>query len=162
MARALTDEDTGEGSGEYKRPDMKGAIKIYREEIAPKKEHIATIKGDLSEPHKRIKDECHAPRKVLDFLFQLDDMEDAKRDHYLIALYEGMRELKIFMPSDLVTRAQGVDGLNVIPMGERKAAEMATLGEFDEATPEELAAQTTRPSTVAAKAKAEAEAEEAA
>lgn len=142
MATAAMNAEPDNG-GEYKRPDMKSAIKIYKEEVAPKKEHIATIKDDLSDPHKRIKDECHCPRKVLDFLFQLEEMEDAKRDHWLLALREGMRELKLFMPSDLVTQADGTAGADVIPSGNRQRPNLATVGgdSFDEATPEELAAQ---------------------
>lgn len=156
MASAAKEhEDNGDISGEYKRPDMAAAIKIYKDEIAPKKEHMATIKGDLSEPHKRIKDECHCPRKILDFLFQLDDMEDAKRDHWLLALREGMRELKMFMPSDLVTMADGDAGGEVIPTGERKphlVAVEAAKDDFDEASDEELAQQAGRPSGTGADA----------
>jgi len=177
MASAAKKED-GEGagvSGEYKRPDAEAALKIYREEIAPKNAHISTIKGDLSEPYKRIKDKCHFPRKVLDFLMQLDDMEDAKRDHWLLALHSGLGELKLKLPSDLVTMAQGEDGGSVIPFGERQKPQLATLAgdpnlkmgvesdgtetdladagddddvandEFDEATEEELAGQDGRP-----------------
>jgi len=162
MARAAEKED-GEGAGiegEYKRPDAKGALKIYRDEIKPKNTHIATIKGDLSEPYKRIKVTCHFPRKVLDFLMQLDDMEDAKRDHWLLAFHSGLEELKLHLPSDLVTLAQGEDGGSVIPFGERKRPQLATLpahdgddsdladagdDDFDEASEDELAAQRDRP-----------------
>ena len=177
MASAAQKDD-GEGAGiegEYKRPDAKGALKIYREEIAKKNAHIATIKGDLSEPYKRIKEQCHFPRKVLDFLIQLNDMEDAKRDHWLLALNSGLSELRLKLPSDLVTMAQGEDGGSVIPFGERQKPQLATLAgdpnlkmgvesdgtetdladagdddggandEFDEATDEELAGQDGRP-----------------
>jgi hypothetical protein len=161
--------DDGEGAGiegEYKRPDAKGALKIYRDEIAPKNAHMATIKGDLSDPYKRIKDTCHFPRKVLDFLMTLDGMEDAKRDHFLLAFHSGLEELKLHLPSDLVTMAQGEDGGSVIPFGERKRPQLATLqmgvpsdgsetdladsGEdgFNEADEEELAAQQLRKPTV--------------
>lgn len=172
MARAAK-KDEGEGagiSGEYKRPDAAGALKIYRDEIAPKNAHMATIKGDLSDPYKRIKDTCHFPRKVLDFLMQLEDMEEAKRDHWLLAFYSGLKELDLHLPSDLVTMAEGKDGGSVIPIGERKRPQLATLAgdpnlpmgvpsdgseddlarageddEFEEASEEELAAQADRP-----------------
>jgi len=172
-------KDTGEGSGitgEYSRPDAKTAFKIYREEIAPKKAHMATLKGDLSDPHKRIKDDCHFPRKVMDFLVSLDEMEDAKRDHFLLAMNLGMAELGMTLPRDLVTMAEGKDGDNIIPMGERKKPQLATLpihegdnadladgddtpdavdraeDDFTEATEEELAAQKGRAETKAKKA----------
>lgn len=152
MATAPKPED-GEGSGitgEYKRPDMAAAIKIYKDEIAPINELISTKKGDLSDPHKRIKNDCNCPRKVLDFLMQLADMEDAKRDHWLLAIREGMRELGMFMPSDLATMADGDAGADVIPTGERSkptlVAVAADKGDgFEEASEEELAQQEGRP-----------------
>ena len=124
------EDDNGEGSGiggEYKRPNVKLAIKIYREEVAPKAAHISTIKGDMSDPHKRIKDECNMPRKVLDFLFQLEDMEDAKRDHWLLALNLGLGELNLGLPRDLITLANGDDGAPVVPIGKRSRPVLATL-----------------------------------
>lgn len=134
MARAKKEEfeDSGDISGEYKRPDAAGALKIYKNEIASKHAHIATIKGDLSEPYKRIKDECNFPRKILDFLIQLDAMEEAKRDHWLIALSAGLTELDIFMPRDLVSMANGEDGGSVIPIGSRSRSQLATLNPADD------------------------------
>jgi hypothetical protein len=148
MAAAAKKQD-GEGagiSGEYKRPDAAAAIKIYREEIAPKEAHMATIKGDLSEPRKRMKDDCHMPRKVFDFAVKLADLEDAKRDHWLLALRGLFAELKLFMPRDLVTMADGDDGNEIIPTGERAKPKLATLGgkpaaDDFEASEEELAQQ---------------------
>ena len=148
------DTEAGEGGdidGEYKRPDAAAAFKIYRNEISPKQAHMATIKGDLSDPYKRIKDDCHFPRKVMDFLVSLNDMEDAKRDHFLLALNLGMTELKLFMPRDLVTMAGGEDGNNVIPFGEREEDDLTDLAnqdddEFHEADEDELARQDARPS----------------
>ncbi|MFC4255406.1 hypothetical protein GRI97_08205 [Altererythrobacter xixiisoli] len=186
MANAARKED-GEGSGisgEYTRPDAKLAVRIYREEVAPKLAHMATIKGDLSDPHKRIKDEAHFPRKVLDFLVTLDDMEDAKRDHWLIALSEGMKELELVVPTDLVSLADGSAGQSPLPSGARARMSLVTTNpppqpsdgtetdlagedadddddgdDFDEADESELAAQQTRPSTEAAQAEADAASE---
>ncbi len=164
MASEKTDAESGEGGGidgEYKKPDAKAALKIFREEIAPKQAHMATIKGDLSDPYKRIKDDCHFPRKVLDFLIILNGMEEAKRDHFLLALSLGMSELQLFVPRDLVTMANDEDGANVIPIGEREADNLATLDDDDfEAGEDELAAQSSRPSTQKAKAEADAASEE--
>lgn len=127
MATAAKIEDEDDTGGEYKRPDAKTAIKIYKEEIAPKNAHMATIRGDLSDPHKRIKDECHFPRSVLDFLVRLDDMEEAKRDHWLLALNLGLSELNLNLPRDLVTIANGEDGGPVIPAGKRAKPKLATI-----------------------------------
>lgn len=142
MARqAADDPEAGEGggvSGEYKRPDAARALKIFNDEIAPKHAHMATIKGDLSDPYKRIKDECHFPRKVLDFLMQLEDMEEAKRDHWLLAFRLGCTELQMFVPRDLVTMAQGEDGDEVVPVGERQEDDLLVDEEEDEEEEEEL------------------------
>lgn len=149
MATAAKEDQTQEGAsgGEYHRPDAAGAFKIYDSEIKAKLAHMATIKGDLSEPHKRIKDDCNFPRAVLNFIIALENMEDAKRDHFLLALSEGLKVRRIFMPRDLVTIARGEADSNVIPLGDRPDAGLATLAEeeFEEATAEELAAQVERP-----------------
>lgn len=142
--RMARDAEAGEGdgiSGEYKRPDAARALKIFSDEIAPKHAHMATIKGDLSDPYKRIKDECHFPRKVLDFLVQLEDMEEAKRDHWLLAFRLGCTELKLFVPRDLVTMAQGEDGDDVVPTGERDDDDLLVDEDEDEDEQQPLAAE---------------------
>lgn len=164
MADETPDPEAGEGGGidgEYKRPDAAAAIKRYKDAISPKKTHISTLTGDLAEHYKFIKDDCHFPRKVLDFLMQLDDMEEAKRDHFLLALSLGMTELNLFVPRDLVTMANGDDGANVVPVGEPESGGLATLMDFDEASEDELEQQQSRPSTEQKKAEADAAAEEA-
>lgn len=125
MATAANEEP--QNGGEYQRPNVEEAFKIYDTEIAPKNAKMQTIKGDLSEPYKRIKDDCNFPRSVLNFITKLEDMEDFKRDHHLLALSEALKHRKLFLPSDLVTQAQGDAGGEVIPMGERKKPQLATL-----------------------------------
>lgn len=144
-------ETTGDVTGEYNRPDAAGAFKIYDSEIKSKLTRIATIKGDCSEPYKRIKDDCNFPRPVLNFIIALENMEDAKRDHFLLALSEGLKARRIFMPRDLVTMASGEEGSNVVPLSDRRDAGLATLAEeeagdeFEEMAEEELAGQADRP-----------------
>ena len=58
------------GHAPYMTTMKDGALKIYKNEIASKHAHIATIKGDLSEPYKRIKDECNFPRKIQEIFQQ--------------------------------------------------------------------------------------------
>ena len=134
-AAKLEEEDS---AGEYHRPDAQRAFKIYREEIAPKNAHMATIRGDLSDPHKRIKDECHYPRSVLDFLVRLNDMEEAKRDHWLLALNLGLKELDLRMPRDLVTIAEGKDGEPVIPSRAKKPS-LVAVPQLSDGTETDLA-----------------------
>lgn len=163
MARPKkVEEDSGDISGEYKRPDAALAFQIYDDELKKKKAHIATIKGDMSEPHKRIKDEANFPRKVLDFIVTLDEMEDAKRDHWLLALSSGLAHRKLYLPRDLATMAEGKDGDEIVPTGERERMKLATVDgkEAFEASEEEIAQQKGRPSAEKAKAQAEAEAEQ--
>lgn len=144
-------ETTGDVTGEYGRPNAVAAFKIFDTEIKSKLTHIATIKGDCSEPYKRIKDDCNFPRPVMNFIIALENMEDAKRDHFLLALSEGLKARRIFMPRDLVTMASGEEGSNVVPLGERRDAGLATLAEeeageeFEEMAEAELEAQVDRP-----------------
>ena len=123
MARGKKAEDheAGEGAGvtgEYARPDAARAFEIYDQQIAPKEAHMATLKGDLSKPYDDIKQHAHFPRKVLNFIIALEGEEDAKRDHMLLALSEGLKHRQLFLPRDLVTMANGEHGADVIPTGD--------------------------------------------
>ena len=139
-----------ESSGEYQRPDAKKAFEIYDKQIKPKEAHLATIKGDMSEPYQAIKDQAHFPRKVLNFIVGLENEEDAKRDHLMLALSEGLKHRKLFLPRDLVTMAAGEDGGDVIPTGEREDDDLLVDEDEDEegAGPGELPlAANTEPAT---------------
>jgi hypothetical protein len=118
-ARTPTDAPPPSGpvSGEYHRPDAVGAFRIYDTQIKAKKAVISEKQGDLSEPYSQIKDTCNFPRKILDLIIHLEGQEDAKRDHMLLALSEGLRVRKLFMPRDLVTMADGDADGDVIPTG---------------------------------------------
>ncbi len=145
------DAEAGEGSGidgEYKRPDAAKAFDIYDKQIKPKMAHLATLKGDLSQPYDDIKEQANYPRKVLNFIVGLDELEDAKRDHFLLALSEGLRHRGYFIPRDLVTIMEDQDGNEIVPAGSR--AEDGDMfaddgDDFDEASEEELASQEARP-----------------
>lgn len=126
MATAAKQE-TGPVSGEYKRPDATRAFEIYDKQIKPKKGQMETLRGDLSDPYSLIKDQCHFPRKILDLIVFLENQEDAKRDHMLLALSEGLKHRKMFMPSDLVTRANGEEGGDIVPTGERPKPQLVTI-----------------------------------
>lgn len=143
MAKVEEQEST-----EYKRPDAAKAFDIYDKQIAPKLTHLATLKGDLSQPYDDIKQHANFPRSVLNFIVKLESEEDdAKRDHMLLALGEGLRHRKLFIPRDLVTMAEGNDGDDIVPTGEREDDMLATLDDDDddfEASETELAAQAGR------------------
>lgn len=127
-----------EESGEYQRPDAAKAFEIYDKQIKPKEAHLATIKGDMSEPYQAIKDQAHFPRKVLNFIVALENEEDAKRDHLMLALSEGLKHRQLFLPRDLVTMAAGEDGGDVIPTGEREEEDLLVDQEDEDEGPTEL------------------------
>lgn len=123
MASAAQDET--DQVSEYRRPNTEQAFKIYDHEIKPKKAVIAEKRGDLSDPYSRINDDCNFPRKVLDFVVSLEDMEGHKRDHNLLALSEALQHRRLFLPRDLATIADGTDGGPVIPNAERQRPKLA-------------------------------------
>lgn len=121
-----------EGAGEYHRPDAALAFKIYDTTIKPKEAHLATIKGDMSEPYQNIKDQAHFPRKVLNFIVGLENEEDAKRDHMLLALSEGLKHRQLFLPRDLVTMANGEEQSDIVGTEDRDDDDLLVDQDDDE------------------------------
>lgn len=127
-AMATAAKEKPQNGGEYKRPDAAKAFEIYDKQIKPKLAKIDTARGECSQPWADIKEMANFPRPVMNFLLSLENIDDdAKRDHYLLALADGLKLRKLFLPSDLVTQAQGNAGGEVVPMGERKKPQLATL-----------------------------------
>lgn len=156
----------GDVTGEYSRPDAAKAFEIYDEFIAPKKAAISTLTGDCSQPWQDIKKHAHFPRSVMNFLLALEGIDDdAKRDHHLLALSAGLAHRGLFLPRDLVTIANGEDGDDVVPTGERKRPHLTAIdggGEPDddfEMSDDELALQRDRRENVEAQVAAEEAAE---
>jgi hypothetical protein len=142
---------------EYKRPDAAKAFEIYDKQIKPKLTKIDTARGELSQPWQDIKEHANFPRPVMNFLIALENIEDeAKRDHFLLALSGGLEHRKLFLPRDLVTMAGGEDGGPVVPSAERAPFKLVGVDDqgdsFEEATEEELAAQKPRAEDAEAKA----------
>lgn len=141
------DHENGAGDieGEYKRPNAARAAEIFEEHISPKLTHIATIKGDLSEPWQMLKKEAHFPRKEFNYIQSLlDEDDDAKREHRLRALREGLIHYGLTIPADLVDQAQGHNSENVVQFGTASKPFLPGVGDDDddfEASPEELAQQ---------------------
>lgn len=128
MAKAQQKE--ADVNNEVKSIDASAAFKIFNTEIAPKNAKQRELSGDVKEPWDRIKDDCNFPKKILVFIHQLEEMEDYKRDHHLNALALGLKERKLFLPSDLVNMANGHGANeNVVPFGERKDMGLATLSD---------------------------------
>jgi hypothetical protein len=127
-------------AGEYQRPDAGKAFEIYDKQIKPKLAKMDTLKGDLSQPYDDIKEQAHFPRKVLNFIVSLEGEEDAKRDHLLLALSEGLKHRKLFLPRDLVTMANGEANQDIVGTEAREDDDLLVDEEEDEQPP--LAAQT--------------------
>lgn len=120
-------------SKEYSRPDATKAFEIYDRYIAPNLAKISELSGDNSPHWKDIKKYAHYPRPVMNFLISLNNIDDdAKRDHHLLALSAGLKHLGLFLPRDLVSMAQGEDGDDIVPTGERDDDDLVTLHDEDE------------------------------
>lgn len=129
MAKPAEDyEDSGDVTGEYKRPDAKRAIEIFDKHISPKLTQMATIKGDLKEPWQMLKDEANIPRSVFNFVQKLvEEDDDAKREHMLRSLRELLIAYNLTITPDLVDQANGHNSANIVQFGERRDPGIATL-----------------------------------
>ena len=126
--------DEEQDNTEYKRPDAAKAFEIYDRQIAPKLTHLATLKGDLSQPYDDIKEHANFPRKILNFIIALENEEDdSKRDHLLLALSEGLKHRKLFLPRDLVTMADGDAGGDIVMSEDREDDDLLIDDDGDEA-----------------------------
>ena len=154
MTRAkLNADDSGE---EIKSMDFAGAVRVYREDIKKAVSKVGEHSQELSTAYKHIKKQCGISSKAAKLAFQLDGMEDFKRDDFLRALNGLMTELGIFMPTDMIDVANGaVAGESAIPTGNRVKPRLVTVGtgdetdladaaeidEFDAAAPDAVAAE---------------------
>jgi len=157
MATAAKKE-FGEGAGiegEYKRPDAAKAFDIYDKQIKPKLTKIDTARGECSQPWQDIKEHANFPRPVMNFINMLDGIEDeAKRDHFLLALDAGLAHRKLFKPRDLVSMADGAEGGSIVPSEDRPRPKLVGVDDTNdfEASEEELAGQKPRADEAEAKA----------
>lgn len=130
------DEDMARGkksdtpiSGEVPKPDFELAAKIYREDIRPAMSGVGEHAQEMSTAYKEIKKRAHIQPQAARLAFRLVDMEEAKRDDFLRSFNGLLRELKIFMPADLVDAAEGkaTIGETVVPIGESRKPKLATI-----------------------------------
>ena len=139
--------EVGKVNGEYSPPDAAAALKHHKDHIAPKLVKIDTLRGECSEPWQHIKKHTHMPRPIMNVLLNLQNIEDdAKQQHHVDALFDGLDALGLRRSRDLFS-----------------SGEDETLPAIDddafEASEAELAAQKSRPSTEKAQADADAAAE---
>ncbi len=116
-----------EGGGEVPKMDFKTALKVYREDIKPAVGKVGEHSQELSTAYKFLKKQCHIQSGAAKLAFKLDGMEESKRDDFLRGLNGLLKELRIFMPSDLVDAAQGAAAGDVIPSGERPKPTLVTI-----------------------------------
>lgn len=116
-------------SGEVPKPDFPLAAKIYREDIRPAMSGVGEHAQEMSTAYKEIKKRAHIQPQAARLAFRLVDMEEAKRDDFLRSFNGLLRELKIFMPADLVDAAEGKGtiGETVVPIGESRKPKLATI-----------------------------------
>jgi hypothetical protein len=127
MARGKKTEGTI--SGEVPKPDFELAARIYREDIRPAMSGVGEHAQEMSTAYKEIKKRAHIQPQAARLAFRLVDMEEAKRDDFLRSFNGLLKELKIFMPADLVDAAEGKGtiGETVVPIGKSTKPQLATI-----------------------------------
>lgn len=145
--------EVGQVEGEYQKAQTAEGLKYHKTNIQPNLTKIDTLRGEVSEPWQHITKRLHVPRPVMNFLLTLDKMDDdAKQQHTIDALFDGLAHLGFRRSEDLVTMAQKGDDADELPPIDDEE-------EF-EASEAEIAQQAARPSTEKAKADAEAKAQQ--
>lgn len=114
--------------GEIPQPDYELAVKIYRGDILPAENKVGNFSQELSTAYKAIKKNAHIQPAAAKLAFKLDKMEESQRDDFLRSLNGLLKQLKIYMPRDLLDAASGApENENVIPTGDRPKLRLATL-----------------------------------
>jgi hypothetical protein len=110
-------------------PDFGLAVRIYREDIKPAQSKVGEYAQEQSTAYKEIKKTAFIQPQAAKLAFKLDAMEESKRDDFLRSLNGLLKELRIFMPADLVDAAEGKAGTSdaVVPIGERRRPQLATV-----------------------------------
>jgi hypothetical protein len=110
-------------------PDFDLAVKIYHNDIKSAQSKVGEFSQEMSTAYKEIKKRANIQPQAAKLAFKLDAMEESKRDDYLRSLKGLLLRLKIFMPNDLVDVAEGKGATaeDVIPVGEPKAPQLATV-----------------------------------
>lgn len=114
---------------EQHAPDFGLAVKIYREDIRPSQSKVGEHAQEMSTAYKEIKKRAYIQPGAAKLAFRLDAMEESKRDDFLRSFNGLLKELKIFMPADLVDAAEGKGKVAeaVVPTGQRQRPKLATV-----------------------------------
>jgi hypothetical protein len=132
MAKAKLKDD-GDNVEQLKPKDYSQAVRIYRTDIKEAVSKVGEHSQELSTAYKAIKKQCGISSKAAKLAFQLDDMEDFKRDDFLRSLNGLLKELGIFMPTDMIDVANGAAaGQSPIPTGERERPRLVTVSDGTE------------------------------
>lgn len=134
--------------------DFAGAKRIYHADIAPEKTQAASHMQEVGEAYKVIKRSYGIQPQAAKVAFKIFEMEEAHGEDFLRCLAGLVNEM-------FDRKALTFHGGDLVDMAENLAADLEGASDiFEEASEEELAAQTTRPSVEKAKAEAEKGAEE--
>jgi lipopolysaccharide biosynthesis regulator YciM len=146
MARAKLKPD--ENDGAIKEKDYAQAVRIYRQDIKQAISKVGEFSQELSTAYKAIKKQCGISSKAAKLAFQLDDMEDFKRDDFLRSLGGMLKELGIQQPFDMVDMANESatrERPRLVTVGTGDETDLADaadeVDEFDAAAPEAVAAE---------------------
>lgn len=114
---------------EVHAPDFALAVRIYRQDIKPAQSKVGEYAQEQSTAYKAIKKRAYIQPQAAKLAFKLDDMEESKRDDFLRSFNGLLKELNIFMPTDLVDAAEGKGGTSdsVVPIGSRQRPQLATI-----------------------------------
>jgi hypothetical protein len=117
---------------EVLKPDFDLARRIYFNDIKPAQGKVGEHAQEMSTAYKEIKKAAHIQPQAARLAFRLVDMEESKRDDFLRS-FKGLCEVfRIFMPADLVDRAEGKPtDSNVVPIGESPRPALATIPSDD-------------------------------
>jgi hypothetical protein len=142
---------------EVHAPDFALAVRIWRQDIKPALAKSGEFAQEQSTAYKEIKKRAYIQPQAAKLAFRLEGMEEAKRDDFLRSFNGLLKEMRIFMPVDLVDAAQGAGeiGADVVPSGERPRPKLVTIpaGPADDSDlnpPDEPAAEAGEPEQQAA------------
>lgn len=137
--------DNGE---EVKQKDYAQAVRIYRQDIKQAVSKVGEFSQELSTAYKAIKKQCGISSKAAKLAFQLDDMEDFKRDDFLRSFNGMLKELGIEAPFDMVDMANESatrERPRLVTISDGTETDLADVAEevdeFDAAAPEAVAAE---------------------
>lgn len=152
MARTARKPKDDDG-GEVKAKDAALAKKLYFHDIKPARSKASEFMQEVSTGKKAVKKQANFQGYSFDVATRLHELEDAKKEDavrgivMLLNELEGRTVLTCHF-EDMVDMMQSDDGyarpkpdLSLVTLSDGTEDDLATAGEFDEASEEELAQQ---------------------